>query len=119
MNHYAEAFTFLPGQGLSHGDRPRAPAVGQPTHLDRPVVWRSRFRSRGADLYRVDARADHDGLTRRTAVIHPEPENRSPGHETRMGHTRTGSPKRSSAKIRPHLVHCQADSCSSSHSSSK
>ena len=68
-SHYAEAFTLTPGRcfGLVADPEPRR--QGQPAPCDEPVAWQGRFRTRGEDIYRVDACDDHgDELTHRSRI---------------------------------------------------
>ncbi len=68
-SHYAECFTLIPGRCFRMVTDPEPRRRAQPGHCEKPVVWRGRFRTRGEDIYRVDACDGHgDELMHRTRI---------------------------------------------------
>jgi hypothetical protein len=63
-DHYAEAFSPLPGRCFRMVSREDGQAG--PTHCPEQPVWRGRFRAKNGRLYRVEACDGHaDTLTDR------------------------------------------------------
>jgi len=68
-DHYAECFSLTPGRCFRMIVSPEPRKRGQPTHCHEPVAWRGRFRTKGEDVYGVEACDGHgDELTHRSRV---------------------------------------------------